>query len=50
MTRMTRFVTVAAAMLGLVAPLGAQASKDGKPTVAIMVFNNGAFGKDDDLG
>ena len=47
MTRMTRFVPLAAALLGLVAPLSAQAqNKEGKPTVAILVFENGAFGKD----
>jgi curli biogenesis system outer membrane secretion channel CsgG len=47
MTRMTRFVPMAAAVLGLVAPVAAvQAQKEGKPTVAILVFENGAFGKD----
>jgi len=44
---MTRFVPLAAAVLGLVAPLSAQAqNKEGKPTLAILVFENGAFGKD----
>ncbi len=47
MTRMTRFVPLAAAVLGLVAPRAAvQAQKEGKPTLAILVFQNGAFGKD----
>ncbi len=49
MTRIARFVSLAAAAVGLVAPLAsasAQASKDGKPTVAILYFNNGSFGKD----
>ena len=46
MTRMTRFAPLAAAVLGLVAPLSAHAQKEGKPTVAIMVFDNGAYGKD----
>jgi TolB-like protein len=47
MTRMTRVVPLAAALLGLVAPLSVQAqNKEGKPTLAILVFDNGAFGKD----
>ncbi|MEP6733065.1 MAG: CsgG/HfaB family protein [bacterium] len=47
MTRIARFVSLAAAVVGLVAPLTASyAQKDGKPTVAILSFNNGSFGKD----
>jgi TolB-like protein len=48
MTRPTvRFVSLAAAVLGLVAPIAASnAQKDGMPTVAILSFNNGSFGKD----
>ena len=48
MTRRTsRFVSLAAAVIGLVAPVAAtHAQKDGKPTVAILSFNNGSFGKD----
>ncbi|HEY5440961.1 MAG TPA: hypothetical protein VIJ90_06730, partial [Gemmatimonadaceae bacterium] len=47
MTRTARFVSLAAAVAGLVAPLAvAQAQKEGMPTVAIMQFTNGSFGKD----
>ncbi len=46
MTRIARFVSVAAAVVGLVAPLAAVHAQAGKPTVAIMSFNNGSFGKD----
>ena len=47
MTRTARIVSLAAAVVGLVAPLAAvHAQKDGKPTVAILSFNNGSFGKD----
>ncbi|MEO8624863.1 MAG: CsgG/HfaB family protein [bacterium] len=44
MTRIARFVSLAAAVAGLVAPLAAHAQKEGKPTVAILYFNNGSFG------
>ena len=45
MTRIARFVSLAAAVGGLVAPLAtAHAQKEGKPTVAILVFGNGSFG------
>ena len=45
MTRTARFVSLAAAVASLVAPLAAaQAQKEGKPTVAILVFENGSFG------
>jgi TolB-like protein len=45
MNRFTRFATVAAAAAGIVVPLASlHAQKDGKPTVAIMYFNNNAFG------
>lgn len=45
MTRTARFVSLAAAVAGLVAPLAtAHAQKEGKPTVAILVFGNGSFG------
>jgi len=47
MTRIARFVSLAAAVVGLAAPHSAvYAQKDGKPTVAILSFNNGSFGKD----
>src|SRR5450759_2061229 len=47
MTRTARFVSLAAAVAGLVAPLAvAQAQKEGMPTVAIMQFDNGTIGKD----
>ncbi|MDB4912640.1 MAG: Curli production assembly/transport component CsgG [Gemmatimonadetes bacterium] len=47
MTRFARSVSLAAAVVGLAAPLPvfAQASS-GKPTVAVIQFTNGAFGKD----
>src|SRR5258708_21921303 len=43
MTRMSRFALLAAAAVGLVAPLSAVQAQ-GKPTVAIIQFNNNAFG------
>ena len=47
MTRIARFVTLAAAAVGLAAPLTAvQAQADTRPTVAVLFFNNGSFGKD----
>jgi TolB-like protein len=46
MTRIARFVSLAAAVVGLAAPLTAVHAQAGKPTVAIMSFNNGSFGKD----
>ena len=47
MTRIARYVSLAGAVVGLVAPLAAShAQKEGKPTVAILSFNNGSFGKD----
>ncbi len=45
MTRIARFVSLAGAVAGLVAPLAA-AQAQGKPTVAILAFENGSFGKD----
>jgi TolB-like protein len=45
MHRIARFATMVAAAAGLAAPLAtAFAQKEGKPTVAIMFFNNNAFG------
>ncbi len=44
MTRIARFVSLAAAVAGLVAPLASVQAQ--KPTVAIMSFTNGSFGKD----
>src|ERR1035437_2175487 len=47
MTRTARFVSLAAAVACLVAPLAAfHAQKDERPTVAIMQFDNGSVGKD----
>ena len=47
MTRIARIVTLAAAVAGLAAPLAtAHAQKAGKPTVAILYFNNNVFTKD----
>ena len=46
MTRTARFVSLAAAVAGLVAPLSVASAQAGKPTVAILVFENGSFGKD----
>src|SRR5258708_12092939 len=43
MTRMSRFALLAAAAVGLVAPLSAVQAQ-GKPTVASIQFNNNAFG------
>ena len=45
MNRIVRFVTTASAVAGLVVPQ-AQAQREGKPTVAILYFNNNAFTKD----
>jgi TolB-like protein len=45
MTRTARFVSLAAVVAVLVAPLATvQAQKEGKPTVAILAFENGSFG------
>ena len=46
MIRIARFVSLAAGVVGLAAPVAAHAQKDGKPTVAILSFTNGSFGKD----
>jgi TolB-like protein len=47
MTRIARLATVAAALAGLAAPFAAaHAQKAGKPTVAILYFNNNVFAKD----
>jgi TolB-like protein len=47
MNRIARFATIAVAVAGVAAPLApAMAQKEGKPTVAIMFFNNNAFGRD----
>ena len=47
MTRIARYVSLAGAVVGLAAPLAAvHAQKEGKPTVAILPWNNGSFGKD----
>ena len=47
MTRIARIVSLAAAVVGLAAPLAsAQAQADTRPTVAVLFFNNGSFGKD----
>jgi len=47
MNRIARIAMLAAAVIGAAAPLSqASAQKDGKPTVAIMFFNNNAFTKD----
>lgn len=46
MNRIARLFTLAAVAAGFVAPAAAQAQKEGKPTVAILWFNNGSFGKD----
>ena len=45
MTRFARSISLAAAVVGLAVPVSAYAQA-GKPTVAIMQFTNGAFGKD----
>lgn len=46
MNRIARFATLAA-LVGLAAPVApALAQKEGKPTVAILYFNNNAFTKD----
>jgi TolB-like protein len=45
MTRFARFISLAA-VVAVAAPVVAQAQKDGKPTVAILAFSNGSFGKD----
>ena len=44
MTRIARFISLAA-VIAVAAPVVAQAQA-GKPTVAIMAFSNGSFGKD----
>jgi TolB-like protein len=45
MNRFIRFATTAVAVAGIVVPAAsALAQKDGKPTVAIMFFNNNAYG------
>ena len=41
MIRIARFVSLAAGVVGLAAPVAAHAQKDGKPTVAILSFTNG---------
>ena len=46
MTRLFRFAALALAGAGLVAPLAAAAAQAGRPTVAIMYFNNNVFTKD----
>ena len=46
MTRIARFVSLAAGVVGLAAPVAAHAQKEGKPTVAILSFTNSSFGKD----
>jgi TolB-like protein len=47
MTRFARSFSLAAALVGLAAPLSAHAQANaGKPTVAVIMFTNGAFGKD----
>ena len=45
MTRIARFISLAA-VVAVAAPVVAQAQKEGKPTVAILAFANGSFGKD----
>jgi TolB-like protein len=45
MTRIARFATLAAAVAGLATPLAVHAQAS-KPTVAVMFFTNGSFGKD----
>ena len=46
MTRLFRFAALALAGAGLVAPLAAAAAQAGRPTVAIMYFNNNVFTKE----
>ena len=46
MTRLFRFAALALVSAGLVAPLAAVAAQAGRPTVAIMYFNNNVFTKD----
>jgi TolB-like protein len=46
MTRLTRIALLALAGAGLVAPLGSVLAQAGKPTVAIMYFNNNVFTKE----
>lgn len=46
MTRIARIASLAAAVVGLAAPRAAHAQASSKPTVAIMPFTNGSFGKD----
>jgi TolB-like protein len=45
MTRIARFTSLAVAVVGLAAPLALHAQA-GKPTVAVLQFTNGSFGKD----
>ena len=45
MNRFARFISLAA-VVAVAAPVVAQAQKEGKPTVAILAFSNGSFGKD----
>ncbi len=44
MIRTTRIISLAAGLASLVAPFAVQAQKEGKPTVAVLYFNNGSFG------
>ena len=47
MNRIARFASIAAAVLGVAAPVApALAQTDARPTVAIMFFNNNVFTKD----
>ena len=46
MTRLTRIASLALVGVGLMAPMGAAAAQAGKPTVAIMYFNNNVFTKE----
>ena len=46
MTRLCRIAVLALAAVGLAAPLGAVVAQTGRPTVAIMYFNNNVFTKD----
>jgi TolB-like protein len=46
MTRITHIVSLAAVVAGLALPHTVRAQKAGKPTVAILYFNNNVFSKD----
>ena len=46
MTRLIRTVALALAGAGLVAPAGVTVAQAGRPTVAIMYFNNNVFTKE----